>query len=107
MESGKSKEVAKLDMKQVEGFYYYQDEKHATVLIVDYLRHYVQKIMNCPPCECMNDEAMEYISVDTATIMLPPPLIMEYKTDTKAKYCHTGFANNKRRKSLCFSLFMF
>ena len=57
-------------MKQVEGFYYYQDEKHATVLIVDYLKHSVQKIMNCPPGECMNDEDMQYISVDTATIML-------------------------------------
>ena len=59
-----------MDMKEVEGFYYYQDEKHATVLIVDYLKHYVQKIMNCPPRECTNDETMQYISVDTATIML-------------------------------------
>ena len=32
---------SQMDMKQVEGFHYYQDEKHATVLIVDYLRHYI------------------------------------------------------------------
>ena len=51
-----------MDMKQVEGFYYYQDEKHATVLIVDYLKHYVQKIMNCSPRECMNGEAKKRLS---------------------------------------------
>ena len=55
---------------RLDGFYYYQDEKHATVLIVDYSKHYVQKIMNCPPEHCVNDDNLVFISTDAATMLI-------------------------------------
>ena len=58
-----------MQLKQIEAYFYYQDEQHATVLIVDYQRKFVRKIFNYPPQVCMNDDSMQYISVETANIL--------------------------------------
>lgn len=57
-------------MMELEGFYYYQDEKYATVLIINYSSHIAKKIMNCPPEYCINDEDLIFISTNAATILI-------------------------------------
>lgn len=59
-----------MEKMRLDGFYYYQDEKYATVLIVDYSKHYARKIMNCPPEHCANDENLVFISIDAATMLI-------------------------------------
>lgn len=58
-----------MQLKQIEAYFYYQDEQHATVLIIDYQRKFVKKIFNYPPQVCMADDSMQYISVETANIL--------------------------------------
>ena len=58
-----------MELKQVEAYFYYQDEQHATVFIVDYQRKFVRKIYDYPPQICMNDDSMQYISVEAANIL--------------------------------------
>lgn len=58
-----------MELKQVEAYFYYQDEQHATVLIVDYQRKFVRKIYDYPPQICMNDDSMQFLSVEAASIL--------------------------------------
>lgn len=58
-----------MELKQVEAYFYYQDEQHATVLIVDYQRKFVRKIYDYPPQICMNDDSMQFLSVEAANIL--------------------------------------
>lgn len=58
-----------MKLKQIEAYFYYQDEKHATVLIVDYQRKLVRKIADFPPEICMNDDSMQYLSVEAANVL--------------------------------------
>ncbi len=58
-----------VELKQVEAYFYYQDEQHATVLIVDYQRKFVRKIYDYPPQICMNDDSMQFLSVEAANIL--------------------------------------
>lgn len=55
-----------MELKPIEAFFYYQDKNYATVLIVDYQRKIVRKIYNYPPQICMQDDSMQFISVETA-----------------------------------------
>ena len=59
-----------MKLVETESYYYYQDEKYATALIVDYASKTVKKIMNCPPKNCINDVTMQYISVNAARYLL-------------------------------------
>jgi len=61
--------VMNVKLKQIEAYFYYQDEKHATVLIVDYQRKLVRKIADFPPEICMNDDSMQYLSVEAANVL--------------------------------------
>lgn len=53
-----------------EVFFYYQDEKHATVLIIDHENRIVKKYLNCTPSDCYNDSNLSFITVETANTLL-------------------------------------
>ena len=58
-----------MNFKPIDCYYYYQDEKNAIVLLVDYNKYFVQKILNFPIDFCENDEKMKFLSNDAAKVV--------------------------------------
>ena len=59
-----------MSMLPIDGFFYYQDDEHATVLVINHLSNHAMKIMNCPVDECMRDDSLQFISEEIACILL-------------------------------------
>ena len=58
------------DFKQIEKFFYYQNNEYVIILEIDYQKHFVRKINNCLPDECLNDKSIQSISRETAMALL-------------------------------------